>query len=692
MSTLAPTPRLRVMLVEDSLPIRQRIKSLIEESNGLSVIGETSTVAGALALLARQAPDAAVLDLQLADGTGYSVLEEIKRNWPQCAVLVMTNFAIPEYRERCRALGADYFLEKSTDFEQVRSLLERLRSTRHHSMTGVTPAPATAPGVAPAANAGASTPAPHPEHHFRHLLDVMPAALFTCDTSGRITFYNAAAVELFGGEPDVDNERWCGAWRILTQGGEVLAPADYPTLQALQQNRAIPGVELVAEHADGTRKNISCYPQPLRDAAGVVTGTLTLMIDVTETKRAEQALIDSEEQNRMLFEASLDAIFTGLPGESLGSANPAACRLFGLSESDLCERGRAGLIDRTDARLPGLIEERQRCGQVRGELTFVRGDGTCFEGEFASANFSDHHGILRGVSIVRDLTPRLAAEANRCELEGQLHQAQKLEAVGAMASGIAHDFNNILAAILGNSALARSDLPAQHPAVECLTEIDKAGSRGKLMVERILAHGQRRQTHATALLPLRPLVEEAAGLMRAILPARISLTHSAVTSPCASVDPTQIVEVLMNLCTNAWHAIDGVGRIELGVDRMWLNPDATGPTATLRAGFYVCLSVTDNGTGIDAATAAHIFEPFFTTKAERQGTGLGLSVVDGIVRAHGGAIVLTTAPGAGSTFHVYLPAVDAPATADKPNPECHPYLPHRTPPMTATEGHSDGFH
>jgi len=254
-------------------------------------------------------------------------------------------------------------------------------------------------------------------------------------------------------------------------------------------------------------------------------------------------------------------------------------------------------------------------------------------------------------------------DRERRSLEAQLRESQRIESIGTLAGGIAHDFNNILAAILGNVALARDEIGADHPAQASLEQVRKASSRARDLVQQILAFG-RRQPQSLVAQPLRPVVEEAMALLRSTLPASVALDCTLADEPLiAEADATQIQQVLMNLCTNAWHALQGrPGHIEVGLAPHTVAPNNGARQAdALPAGRYARLWVQDTGIGMDAATQARIFEPFFTTKPNDQGTGLGLSVVHGIVTAHGGTTRVDSAPGRGTTVNLYLPitALDA---------------------------------
>ena len=240
---------------------------------------------------------------------------------------------------------------------------------------------------------------------------------------------------------------------------------------------------------------------------------------------------------------------------------------------------------------------------------------------------------------------------------------------------------------MGNAALAGEQLAADHPARAHLQQIERAGQRARTLVQQILAFSRR---HERPMAPqrqaLRPLVDETVALLRATLPAGVHLVLTVADEPIEiACEATQIQQVLMNLCTNAWHALAGqAGRIEVTLDRVRIGHDPHPRLIHLPAGLYAHLQVADNGAGMDEATQARVFEPFFTTKPVGQGTGLGLSVVHGIVAAHQGGITLHSRPGEGSRFDVYLPLSDGPAAPLAP-PIMPPVAPPLTPPVAAAD-------
>ncbi len=274
------------------------------------------------------------------------------------------------------------------------------------------------------------------------------------------------------------------------------------------------------------------------------------------------------------------------------------------------------------------------------------------------------------VMVLRSLAEEIKAEAQRRSLELQLRESQKMEALGTMAGGIAHDFNNIVAAILGNVELALGDVAAGSAGAVSLQEIRKAGRRARDLVQQILAFG-RRQSNQRSVVRLHALLTEAESMLRAAVPPGAQLLIDAQPDlPPFMANATQIEQVLLNLVGNALQALNGrpEGRVSVAA-RAWdgdIGPPAPGELQVLPPcgwpGHGVHLVVQDNGSGMDAATLSRIFEPFFTTKPVGQGTGLGLAVVHGILAEHAAVLRVASAPGAGTTFSLWLPAALAAQT------------------------------
>jgi signal transduction histidine kinase/ActR/RegA family two-component response regulator len=265
--------------------------------------------------------------------------------------------------------------------------------------------------------------------------------------------------------------------------------------------------------------------------------------------------------------------------------------------------------------------------------------------------------IVGAVVVFRDISERQQAEQERAKLESQLQQAQKLEAIGTLAGGIAHDFNNILMAIIGYTELTATTLPEDSQAYKNLGQVIKAGHRATALVQQILAFC-RQDEGERQVVQVGPILKECLKMLHSTLPTTIEIRHQLASDGIVAANPVQLHQVIMNLCTNAYHAMrDNGGIIEALLTSVTLDSSKANLILELPPGPYMQLSITDNGQGMEPAILKRIFDPFFTTKGPGEGTGLGLSVVHGIVKNHGGAIKVYSEPGKGTVFHIFLPQI-----------------------------------
>src|SRR5262245_50059786 len=387
--------------------------------------------------------------------------------------------------------------------------------------------------------------------------------------------------------------------------------------------------------------------------------------------RRERALAASWRRYQAMIEHSSDPLILTRPTtDGILYASPAIGRVLGYTLDDLRGREVIDLIhpEYRDTALKLRAELMRSPGKVSvDETKMLHKDGSWRWIELTRSNLLDEPSVRAVVMNLRDITERKQAEAERQRLEQRLRQAEKMEAVGRLAGGIAHDFNNILGGILGYAELLAENAPPGSPlkryADNVLTGANRAGS----LIEQILSYS-RSQRGKRVPVDLRGIVAETLELVRGSLPQGIRLVTDLPAGPLHAIgDATQLHQVTMNLCTNAIHAMGQSGTL-----RVRLGP-ADEPTervldhSVLHAGTYASLAVEDTGSGMDEATRARIFEPFFTTKEVGRGTGLGLSLVYGIVTDSGGGIDVASAPGSGSRFTIYLPRVEGPvAAADDP--------------------------
>jgi len=386
-------------------------------------------------------------------------------------------------------------------------------------------------------------------------------------------------------------------------------------------------------------------------------GELTNEFNAMSTRIREQmaALRAAEERFRLAAEAANDIIYDWSILEGTVELAAATKGLFGYAPGEI---GRASdwwmerIHPEDQTGLNAKVRESIRLGHdFLGEYRLRRRDGTYAlvldHGVFINR---DSGQSLRMVGTLKDIT------AER-EMELQLRQAQKMEAIGLLGGGIAHDFNNLLTGILGNISLAYTNLETGHPVAQFLRQAEKAGRRAAELTRQLLTFG-RRSAYQPALLHLPGHVEEAVALLRRTIDPRIEIQVIDTSSVWAvRADSTQIHQVLMNLCLNARDAMPEGGRMVVETANVIIDAPYCALHRDARPGQFVCLRVSDTGIGMDQETCNHIFDPFFTTKEVGKGTGLGLAMVYGIVKQHEGWMTVNSAPGQGTSFRIYLPAL-----------------------------------
>jgi PAS domain S-box-containing protein len=385
-----------------------------------------------------------------------------------------------------------------------------------------------------------------------------------------------------------------------------------------------------------------------------------------EKRRAEVSLKESEERYRRITEAITDYVYTvkvrnGQPYQTIHGIACEAVTGFTTEEFAANPNLWIEMVYETDRSAVLKHAEKILTGAKTSPLEhrIVRKDGTIRWVKNTAVPHFDDQGKLRAYDgVIRDITERRLAEEARQKMEVQLQQAQKMEAIGTLAGGIAHDFNNILGAIIGYTELAQLDAREGTKQKINLDQVLKAARRAKDLVYQILTFSRQRE-HELKPTQVSLVIREALKLLRASLPTTVEIKHDLRTDALVLADPTQIHQVLMNLCTNAAHAMREDGGV-LGVSLRLVGHQEKFPHqyADLQQGQYALLTVQDTGHGMTPEILERIFDPFFTTKGKSEGTGMGLSVVHGIVRSHGGRVYARSKPGKGSTFEVFLPTID----------------------------------
>jgi|GEM_PF-958953 len=494
-------------------------------------------------------------------------------------------------------------------------------------------------------------------------------AVLTADAAGRVDYMNPAAEALTGWTVAAARERALHeVLRFVDDRSRAPRPdiVDEMLHAEAATETAIPVVLVAVGGADR-----SVWPRwaPLADPAGRARGAVVALRDVTEARRAEQAVREREDMFRVLSAELPDAIFLLDPADPkvpfrIVHANEAAARMHGVPVERLLGTSVLALDDAATAAQGPARAQRLRAGEtLTFEAVHRRADDTWFPVEVIAREIA-WGGRRLVLSLDRDITERRRAEEERQRLEAQVQHAQRLESLGVLAGGIAHDFNNLLMGVLGNADLALLHLDAGSPAAARVEDVKRAGLRASDLTQQLLAYAGKGR-FVVEPVDLNDVVRDMAKLLEVSTSRRVRLVLDfAPTLPPVEADVAQLRQVVMNLITNASEAVgDHEGVVTLrtaaeDVDAAWLGGAYGG--AGLPPGPYVVMEVTDTGIGMDEATQRKIFEPFFTTKFT--GRGLGLAALLGIVRGHHGAVRVTSAPGRGSNFRVVLP----PYRGDRP--------------------------
>ena len=492
------------------------------------------------------------------------------------------------------------------------------------------------------------------EEYQRAMIACSPVALYTVDLDGNVLSWNRSAERIFG-------------WRaedIVGKPLPIVPDEKRPEFDALRrrvlEDGAFFGKELMRLKRDGALFPVSLSVAPVRNDRGEVVGILGAAEDITDRKAYESQLRDSESRFRMVAELAPLGIVVSDERENILYANPRFTEIFGYTMEDMSSSEQwwglaypdAAMRDRIRREWRAAVEEAARtCSEISPmEHPVVCKDGGVRHIEFRMATTGKFN-----IVVFTDITDRKNAETEHEKLHAQLLQAQKMESVGRLAGGVAHDYNNMLSVIIGYTEMALDKTGPEDPLREDLEEILGAAMRSTDITRQLLAFA-RRQTIDPKALDLNETVEAMLKMLRRLIGEDIDLSWRPGPGPmCVFMDPSQLNQILANLCVNARDAIGGVGKLTIETGRVHFDADYCAEHAGFIPGEFILLAVSDDGCGMDKDTLDNVFEPFFTTKGLGEGTGLGLATVYGIVKQNNGFINGYSEPGKGTTFKIYLP-------------------------------------
>ncbi len=648
---------MKKILVVDNHPMMLRFMSNLLEKEGHHILTAEDGLS-ALEILRSFIPNVVFVDLVMPNIDGRKLCWMIRgmEKMKDVRLIVLSAIAA-EGKIDCSSFGADGCIAKGPVNKMGENVLSVLDILEKGSAADLSE---KIIGLEDAYERAITTELLSDKKHSELIFDNMEEGVIELTSEKKIIYVNSAGISIMG----IPEEKLLGL-NFIEFFNDIQAAMIKPLLEISGKTPlSIPAESPLSINNKLVSLDILQINEENRQSIVVI------LHDITGYKQAEEALKESEINYKSILEASPNAIsiIKGFPPRHL-FVNSAFTNLFGYTLNDV-ENGFSPfkmILEADRAEIEKLLYDRHTGKQVAptyNQFDLAAKNGRIFPCEIIGTLII-YEGQTLDMVVFRDISELIRAEEEKVSLEAQLRQTHKMEAVGTLAGGIAHDFNNILGIIVGNTELSLADVPEWNPAHLNLKEVLKASLRARDVVRQLLSFSRKTELEKKPL-KIAPIIKEISKLLRASIPSSIDI-HYRIPDGTETImaDPTQIHQVVLNLCTNAADSMTETGgELEIKLEAIELDEAAVDQYEDLNPGSYARLSVRDTGQGISPAETTRIFDPYFTTKEVGKGTGLGLSVVHGIVKSHNGEIAVHSELGKGTMFEVCFPMVEK--EAEKP--------------------------